>query len=195
MNKKDTSAKQKIKKALVSLLLHHPLDTITITDIVKEAKINRSSYYYHYYRKEEILEDIINQCSYDLIDRIKTSNANVTELKINQAVLPSSVILFMHIYEQRDNYTVLLNSELSLLFQNKFIEVISDYFINHMSPIYATETNVLFDKEGNSIYQAYGILGMIKKWSNDGYDHSPMYMAKQLTYTLSNVLDKVKITL
>lgn len=195
MNKKDTSAKQKIKKAIVSLMLHHPLDSITITDIVKEAKINRSTYYYHYYRKEEILEDIINQCSYDLIDRIKTSNINVTELKINQTVLPSSQILFMHIYEQRDYYTVLLNSELSLLFQNKFIDVLADYFVNHTSPIYATETNVLFDKEGNSIYQAYGILGMIKKWSNDGYDQSPMYMAKQLTYTLSNVLEKVKITI
>lgn len=195
MNIKDISAKQKIKKALVSLMLHHPLDSITITDIVKEAKINRSSYYYHYYRKEEILEDIINHCSYDLIDRIKTSNANVTELKINQVVRPSSVTLFMHIYEQRDNYTALLNSELSLLFQNKFIDVIADYFVNHMIPIYATETNVLFDKEGNSIYQAYGILGMIKKWSNDGYEQSPMYMAKQLTYTLSNVLEKVKITI
>ena len=185
----DVSAKQKIKNALVSLMIYKPLESITITDITKEAKVNKSTYYYHYYKKEEILYEITNKCISDLIMAMKSPYKGTHELKINENILPSTVNLFEHVYQQKDYYFVLLNYEKGLAFQNELLNVIINFFINETNPIYTENIN----NDINPIFQAYGIFGIITAWINDDCKQPPKLVAKQLTNILFYILEKVQI--
>ncbi len=51
-------SKRLIREALVSLMRAKPFEKITITDIVKEADINRGTFYAHFKDTSEVLESI-----------------------------------------------------------------------------------------------------------------------------------------
>lgn len=194
MKEVKNQAKQKIKMALISLMLDNRLESITITDITKEANVNRSTYYYYYYQKEEILNEIINQCTYDLVKVLKSPYHYVSEIEINQHILSSSINLFEHVYQQKYYYKVLLNSESAFTFQNKFIEVLVTFFLHETNPIYVKhDSNNFINREIETNYHAYGILGMIKNWGNNNYFQTPRYMAEQLTYLLCCQLEKIHL--
>jgi len=192
MGIKNSNAKQKIKNALISLIINQPYESITITDIARTAKINRSTYYYYYYRKEEILNDIIVQCTHDLIDAIKSPYIRVNELEINDTVLPSTTILFEYVYQHRIFFKALLNCELSPAFQEYFIEVLGKYF----SQCLVTDYKITrIEKDISTSFHAYGILGMIIKWVNDDFSQHPSYIAEQYTYILDHKMEKIQINL
>ena len=53
-------AKEKIKRALIELLDEKDFEKISIQDIVRRARVGRSTYYYHYFEQREVLDDIFN---------------------------------------------------------------------------------------------------------------------------------------
>lgn len=48
-----------IKESFLSLLNQHPLNQITVKDIVEDCGINRNSFYYHYQDLPALLEEVI----------------------------------------------------------------------------------------------------------------------------------------
>lgn len=168
--------------------------SISITDITKEARVNRSTYYYYYYLKEEILEEIINESICELRYQIKKPYEFVREFTINEVLLSCSN-LFKHIYDRKEYYRLLLNNEVSLSFQNKFIEVVLDVFLHDFHPFYSDQPRDVNDHKYKYYinFRVYGILGLIKQWVNEGYPFSPLAMAKQLINILDYKLDKVEL--
>ena len=52
--KRQTNSKKSIRSALSRLLLSQSFDTITISQLTKEAGINRGTFYLHYVDKQDI---------------------------------------------------------------------------------------------------------------------------------------------
>jgi len=57
-----------IREAYIAVLAHKPADKITVTDIVKQADINRSTFYAHYKSPHDVLVQVAD----DLVDEINT---------------------------------------------------------------------------------------------------------------------------
>jgi AcrR family transcriptional regulator len=71
MKKEDirtTRTKKALKKAISKLMLDESIEDISVTDICKEAKINRVTFYTHYQDKHELLYELLHDIA-DLIDR------------------------------------------------------------------------------------------------------------------------------
>ena len=62
-NSKKSTAKRKIKKALISLMKEMPYDRISISSICKKADICRSSFYSNYFNKDEVIDDLLDDCN------------------------------------------------------------------------------------------------------------------------------------
>ena len=60
--------KKGLKNAIASLMLEHSIEEISVTDLCKNANINRVSFYTHYQDKYELLHDLL-QDIVNLIDR------------------------------------------------------------------------------------------------------------------------------
>ncbi|MGI2328185.1 TetR/AcrR family transcriptional regulator [Planococcus sp. YIM B11945] len=191
MQRQHSSAKSKIQKALVTLMLKKSFETITISDITLQARINRSTYYYHYYKKEEILEEVVKRSIHDLAAAMKAPYQRGSEFLINDSVLPSTLTLFEHIHHHRYYYQALLTNEKSLYFQNEFIEVLKGFLENGTTNTYKETGDSLIDQGIFTSYQAYAVLGMLKQWNEDEFQQSPQYMAEQLTNILYLKVDKV----
>ena len=114
-NKRKKVSKQKIKRAFIELLQTKEINEINITDLVKKAGINRSTFYINYI-------DI-----YDLADKIKEEMFNdVLELykeeTIKQKHSYNYLKLFSHIKENQIYYKTML--KLNYDFMN--------YYDNHL---------------------------------------------------------------
>ena len=191
MKSQHISAKSKIQKALVTLMLQKSFETITISDITLQARVNRSTYYYHYYKKEEILEEVVNRSARDLIVAMKVPYDSGSEFLINDSVLPSTLKLFEHVHHHRYYYQALLTNENSLNFQNEFIRILKGFMENEVTNIYKQKGDSLIDQDIFTSYQAYAVLGMIKQWIKDKFNQSPQFMAEQLTNILYLKIDRV----
>lgn len=190
MQSRHISAKSKIRKALVTLMLQKPFETITISDITYQARVNRSTYYYHYYKKEEILEEVVKKSAHDLISSMKIPYESGSEFRINNSVLPSTLTLFEHVYQYRYYYQALLTNENSLTFQNEFTKILKGFMENATANLFKENDDSLIDQNIYTSYQAYAVLGMIKQWIEDEFQQSSQYMAEQLTKTLYMRMDK-----
>lgn len=64
-------SKMLIRNALVTLMQQKPFEKITITDIVKEADINRGTFYAHYHDTAEVLDKIREEVVQDVLAAAK----------------------------------------------------------------------------------------------------------------------------
>lgn len=60
-----------IRNALVTLMQQKPFEKITITDIVKEADINRGTFYAHYHDTTEVLDKIREDVVEDVLGAVR----------------------------------------------------------------------------------------------------------------------------
>ena len=65
VDKRTLYTKGAIKDALLELLESKSFENITITDICKNAEINRGTYYLHYYEHSEVLDELLDDALAD----------------------------------------------------------------------------------------------------------------------------------
>lgn len=156
-NKRKKESKNKIKKAFIELLQTNDLDEINVTDLVKKAGVNRSTFYVNYI-------DI-----YDLADKVKEEMFNnLLELYKEEAIKKKHsydyLKLFTHIKENQIYYKTMF--KLNFDFMN--------YYNNHleesdMIKYYGSTKNMDYHIE---FFKA-GMSAIIKKWLLDNCKESP----------------------
>ena len=60
-------SRKMIRTAFAKLMLEKEVDKITITDIVKEADLNRGTFYAHYQTPSDVLVEIENEIMDNLL--------------------------------------------------------------------------------------------------------------------------------
>lgn len=65
-NQRIMLSKRLLKEALLRLLARKHLDQITVSELCKEASINRATFYRHYGTPRDVLKDIERDCSREL---------------------------------------------------------------------------------------------------------------------------------
>ena len=155
--KRKKESTQKIKKAFIELIQTKEINKINITDLVKKAGINRSTFYVNYI-------DI-----YDLADKIKEEMFNnVLELYKEEAIKQKHsynyLKLFYHIKENQIYYKTML--KLNFDFMN--------YYDNHleksdMIKYYGSTKNMDYHID---FFKA-GMTAIIKKWLLNNCKESP----------------------
>lgn len=61
VKKRNTGTKQQIKYAFTKLLKEKGMDSLTISEIARDANINRGTFYLHYFDKYDLLEKLENE--------------------------------------------------------------------------------------------------------------------------------------
>lgn len=163
-NKSKKNSTEKIEKALIELIQNRELSEIKVTDLVKKAKINRSTFYVNYL-------DI-----YDLADKIKTKMyQNILDLYQDETIKKEHsynyLKLFRHIKENQIYYRTMfkLNFDFSIHYNN-YLE--KENAIKYLGTTKHLEYHVEFFKAGMS--------AIIKKWLFNGCIESPEDMVEIL---------------
>lgn len=181
MDRRINKSKNALKHALLTLMKDREFKSISITEIVKLADLNRGTFYKHYQYKEDLLNDVIHDVISDLIESYRAPYHNNTNF-FNEQLSSSAVKIFDHVAKYSIFYKIIINSDGLPGFQNKICSVLKDLAINDQL---IDPNNSTIDYEIYASYQSYALLGMIVEWVKGGFKYTPHYMAEQLIQILS----------
>lgn len=176
---KEISAERKIRDALVDLLVQKPFHKITVTDIIKNANINRSTYYYHYYDIDEVLDKVIKVAVEDLLEKMLNSISTREKFTVDKS--PSTKVMFDHIYRYKKYYANLMKSDVSFRFANKFVAALTEFNYKLNITFEQSSSEMFIDRDMHANSYSYAIFGQLKYWVDHHFEYSSEYMSEQLT--------------
>lgn len=182
MDLRIVKTRENLNKALVDQLHHKPLSKITVTELCRMAKINRSTYYLHYrdpYDQYEKLENSIYQDFADTIDAFIEQNRNwFTDLIASDKVAQAKLVeeLFSYIKKNALIYGISLPMNQGNDFLNKLYLAGHDRFFDTLSK--TASQSELQQFEYFFAFVASGCVGVLRQWVTQGMKESPRDMAR-----------------
>ncbi len=147
-----------IKAAFIELLEEHPLNEITVKDIVEKCGINRNSFYYHYQDLPALIEEIIKEeaegiiHSYPSVTEIVECFDAVTEFASHRKKP------IMHIYRSVNRNVFERN-----------LMMVCEYFINSYIETALSEEQITADDKKTIVnYYKCVCFGLTIDWLNGG---------------------------
>lgn len=156
-NQRKLASKEKIKKTFIQLIQGKDLNKISVTNIVKNAHINRSTFYANYIDIYDLADKIKEEMYYNILDLYK-------EESINKKHSYDYLKLFRHINDNQIYYKTLfkLNFDFSEHFNSEIEE-------SEAIKYYGTTKNIGYHIE---FFKA-GFNALLKKWLFNGCIESP----------------------
>ncbi|WP_231573980.1 TetR/AcrR family transcriptional regulator [Paenibacillus sp. FSL R5-0345] len=181
-NRRTSKSRKELKNALILLMEKKNFRTITITDIVTLADLNRGTFYKHYQTKEELLNELIDDVLEDLIKAYKDPYLHTDKFMVSE-LTTSSIKIFEHVVCYSNFYTIIVNSNVLLGFQNKICDILKELTKQDLVAVNNTNNNI--NIELFSSYTAYALFGLIMEWVKGGFKYTANHMAEQLIQILS----------
>ena len=151
---------EKIEKAFVEALQTKDLDEINVTDLVKEAHVNRSTFYVNYIDIYDLADKVKEKMYHDLLELYK-------EESIKQEHSYNYLKLFTHIKENQIYYKTMFKLNFDFM----------SYYNNHL------EKKDMLKYYGTTKYMDYhieffkaGMSAIIKKWLLNDCKETPEEM-------------------
>lgn len=162
---------QKITETFLALLDTVGYPKISVSAIVKKARINRSTFYEHFLDKEDLMAQVQTR----LITKIVEGLPEVTVLKLDDhELIDSRINLLIHrIYDHKEAIKLFLSDKSDGLFTARF-SVFSEQFLIDGNIVQAID---LPDVYVFSIFQGM-ILNLIKIWIERDFIETPEEFAK-----------------
>lgn len=115
-------SKQLINNALAQLLHEKPLDKITVSEVVRKANINRSTFYAHY----SDIPQVLNQLILHTFDEIHT----VFKQQQKTEHAPSQILKQIQIIMENDMdfYKTIMTSSAAPMLQQQLANIVLDSF-------------------------------------------------------------------
>lgn len=158
LNKNALRSKALIREAFYKLLTIKPYITITVTDIVREADINRATFYAHYSCIADLLQEINNE----IIEKLKEilSKFSLDRFCDNPTSLLFEVSKFID--DNIDKYKILLEKTYS----NDFMDYVTNLFVEYISNDLSIPESIKKDRAFplRVYYAAGGISTLYLNW-------------------------------
>src|SRR5699024_2281906 len=103
--KRKTNTKENIKKAFIKLIKDKGFDSLTVSDLAREANINRGTFYLHYLDKYDLLDQLEKDVIEDL-EEILLTNSELEKTDDPIELIPYEKILEALYYIKEDYHFI-----------------------------------------------------------------------------------------
>lgn len=103
--KRKTNTKENIKKAFIKLIKDKGFDSLTVSDLAREANINRGTFYLHYLDKYDLLDQLEKDIIEDL-EEILLTNSELEKTDDPIELIPYEKILEALYYIKEDYHFI-----------------------------------------------------------------------------------------
>lgn len=170
LNRNALRSKALIRDAFLLLIKEKPFGSITVTDIVKRADINRTTFYAHY----SCIADIANELENEIIDKL---NQVLTEFSFESFIAQPSryttrllLEVSKFLDENLEAYRTLLENTDATEFINRLTDLFIQYMVNGRSlPPEIKNTKKFIIR---AYYLAGGISSVYQNWIKGKLDCS-----------------------
>ena len=168
--------RQRLRDALMELILEKGYDAVTVQDITQRASLGRATLYVHYKGgKEELLLSNLEEIYDELVARLKP---------LKRDVLPpdrpsSSQVAFEHAAEHQDLYLVLLRSQAAATIAQRIREYLAGVIQEELE---AQETQSPIPLKVIANFMAGALVALISWWLENDRPYSVAYMAQVFSH-------------
>lgn len=157
--------------ALMQLIVEKDYESITIREIVNQAKVNRSTFYLHFYDKKDIMTKLLENLLSDLKESMENpsyiyESALYDYKKFNKPI-HSAVSMLEHIQQRSSLYQKLLNET---EFRKSVIEIFEVVLLPYN-----------YNNNWEAIFIANGSVGIIHSWLKTGMKETTTELGLLLT--------------
>jgi len=167
-----------LRDALFSLILEKEYPAITIKEITERADVAYITFFRHYDDIDELLMEGLGKLLDGLQRRIEKAAQEAQEAPQDVA---EGRVIFEHVQEQSDLYTVLLKSQGAHQIRKRVRDTIADLYRTTCRPLQADQGIVPGDVAANHI--AASLLALIEWWLEQGMVY-PVERMAQIYYRL-----------
>lgn len=172
--------KMVLRESLLELMKEHPINKITITEICRQADINRNTFYTHYNSQLDLLESI--EASFH--EEIK----NAVEHSMNTGVFEGLLYeVCQYIADNGELCKILLSENGSGDFLNRIIYILHDRSIEK----WEKETGQKDSSKFEAMYSfiSNGGSAIINEWVKNGMQESPKDIAHFIEKAINAIED------
>lgn len=132
MNQRTIKARKKIYSGLLLTMKNKSFEEIKVSDICKEANVNRSTFYNNFNDKYDLLSSLV----YELEEKLKKKlSQNEISINIKEYYIKLIGLLLEHINENIDTYSLVVkynnNNIASNIFHNTILKNIEQHIKNN----------------------------------------------------------------
>lgn len=169
LNKNDlrvVKTKHNIYLTLTKLLRNKPLTKIKVTELCREANINRGTFYFHYQEVGDVFKEFFAEIMLDLKESYHEPYHHTDFLDVDH-LDPKTVRIFHHIKKFEDFYRIIFSKEVSTEYYYMFFEEIRSIFVEDRNVVYPGEPNDYLYS-----FSANAIIGLIIEWYRRDFQES-----------------------
>lgn len=171
--------RQKIQNAFVELLSEKELNKVRVSDIVKKAQINRSTFYEYYTDIYSLLTDVEDSFLDEFQQQLDAAYPKLSAEYSDEIFSLGIDLLHRH----GDLFFALLGSNGDPAFQMRFIENIKSCILSNTGlQGFTPRQDTLFN------FEMAGVIGVYTKWYDDGRQQpleDIVKMLQEILFTLS----------
>ena len=156
--------KANLYEALVHLLQIKTIDKISISELCKEANINRGTFYLHYADISMLFDDYFQTVTEDL--KIAYYEPYILTGNKIENLKAEMVRIFHHVDKYKLFYSVVFNKKAPLMYYYQLFDILKEYLSEQLEDEDATLMSY------KSSYQADAIIGIIIEWVKRDFKES-----------------------
>lgn len=163
-------------EALLALLQEKEFMSISITDIVRKADVNRGTFYFHYEQKEALLEEMVQIKLSEMIEAFRKPHKSYQTMLIMDI---STITLFEHFIKNSVFYKTMLSKYTPINLPDRMIDIMAYHYQQDID-FYLPELNEDLNYSLFFSYRVHGLIGFIVSWIHQGFEQPAEVMAEQL---------------
>ncbi|WP_106498401.1 TetR/AcrR family transcriptional regulator [Lentibacillus sp. Marseille-P4043] len=173
---------ESLRHALLTLLKSKPLESITIAELCRMAKINRGTFYLHYKDVHEVLKHYLEVIVEDL--RRSYEEPYYKTNFIVQNIEADMIKIFHHVKNYQDFYQIIFDERIPMMYYYLLFDTIRSFMKDSVDEGFLeVERDINLDYLIS--YQTNAILGILIEWHRQGYETSTQELNHQLIAILS----------
>lgn len=172
--------KDALHESLLTLLEEKSLTDISVTEISRNAKINRGTFYLHYGKVEDLFEEYFKVMMEDLKVSYMEPYKHTDVIKTEE-LDPATIRVFHHIEKYKKFYRIVFFKQAPLSYYYLLFEQVQQLFRQDM----IRYSNIDIDMDMLSAYKANALMGMIIMWYKNNFDKSAVEMNMMLVQILN----------
>lgn len=166
--------------AFIQLLGSKSFDDITANEIIALSTYSKASFYRYFNDKYDLADQIIHEEALSYIRIIGTQMMEDSELlSPEEFVFNVAIKTFLHVFEKKDLYHIILNSNISGFNLNRFCSLALQYFKSN-NQFVPDPTKSDIDTDFYYYCTTHQFLRYICYWDSIHFAKSPEYMALQV---------------
>lgn len=163
-DKRVRRTKERLRNALVQLLLEKPYKAISVQNILDAADVSRAAFYAHFQDKNDLLltgfpDNVLHYGTWDS-----------TEL------LPPVTALFQHVQEGQAWLTAMQDSDIMQLINLKSRERMIENWMEHFAKLEKRGASLPVDPEPVAFYLTGALMALLGWWNKNSMPKSPEEM-------------------